>query len=209
MSGAAEEPPRRRVRAAIDEQARAERVIELAWRDLPADDRHLLENIGAAQWVVERRGLGEAIDDLRRSAGYARLTGAQRLHLDRAAGAWLQELRVVLINASHEALRGLNDRSYEAMLVRIAWHEWGHALSVVRATQEDLANGVRLLGLAPPGVQATIRAGRYRKRDYTVELIAEIYALLMARRRRGGSGRPEWLNDEIHDLLTRVTGWTP
>ncbi len=91
---------------------------------------------------------------------------------------WIAELRLVLINAAHPALADLDDRSYEAMLARVAWHEWAHALSVVRASQEDVAAGERLITLAPDGVAGFIRRAGYRRSEYTHELVAEIYALL-------------------------------
>jgi hypothetical protein len=43
---------------------------------------------------------------------------------------------------------------------------------------------------------------------YTHELVANVYALLMIRRWRNVLGRPEWLNEEIYNLVVRVTGWT-
>jgi hypothetical protein len=94
------------------------------------------------------------------------------------------------------------------MLARIAWHEWAHALSVVRATSDDVAAGERLLALAPLGVANVIRRGGYRRSQYTHELVAETYALLMSRRRRGQRGQPARLADEIFDLVRRVSGWS-
>lgn len=114
----------------------------------------------------------------------------------------------MLLNAGHHALAELDDATYEAMLARIAWHEWAHALSVVRATADDVANGERLLGLAPVGVANVIRRGGYRRSEYIHELVAGIYALLMSRRRRGQRGQPSWLDDEIYDLVRRVSGWS-
>jgi hypothetical protein len=78
----------------------------------------------------------------------------------------------------------------------------------MRATPDDVAAGTWLLNLAPPGVPEFIRWGRYRHREYTHELVAETYALLMGRRRRRLGGQPSWLADEIYDLIRRVTGWT-
>jgi len=128
--------------------------------------------------------------------------------LDIAAGAWISQLRQVAINAAHPALADLDDRSYEAMLARIAWHEWAHALAVVRATRDDIADGERLLQLVPADVRAFVRRGDYRRSEYTHELVAEIYALLMSRRRRGQTGQPPWLDDEIYELVRRVSGWS-
>ena len=114
----------------------------------------------------------------------------------------------MLINASHPALAELDDRSYEQMVARVAWHEWAHALSVVRATRDDVAAGARLLDLAPGAVARFVRRGDDRASEYTHELVAEIYAILMSRRRRGQSGQPGWLHDEIYELVRRVSGWS-
>jgi len=94
------------------------------------------------------------------------------------------------------------------MLARIAWHEWGHALSIARCSEEHVAAGVRLLQLAPDGIRNSIRSAGYGERQYTHEVIAETYALMMLRRLAGGSGQPSWLNDEIYELLTETTGWS-
>jgi hypothetical protein len=78
----------------------------------------------------------------------------------------------------------------------------------VRCSQEDIEAGPRLLDLAPSGVREGIRSGGYRDKEYTHELVAETYALLMARRHRRRSGKPPWLDDEIYSLLQQVTGWS-
>jgi len=93
------------------------------------------------------------------------------------------------------------------MIARAFWHEWGHALSLARATTDDIAAGEQLLELAPVGIAEYIRGEGYRPRQYTHELIAEIYAVLMARRRRGETGQPAWLDDRIYKLMRRVCGW--
>ncbi len=66
----------------------------------------------------------------------------------------------------------------------------------------------RLLELAPEGVREIIRAARYRPREYTHEVVVEIYAMLIGRRHRDLVGRPEWLNDELYTLVMRVIEWT-
>jgi len=58
------------------------------------------------------------------------------------------------------------------------------------------------------GVSAIVRRGGYLRGEYTHELVAETYALLMPRRRRGQTGQPAWLDDEIYELVRRVSGWT-
>ena len=188
--------------------ARAIELADLAWRDLPAAHRALLESVGASQYRVVDRPLGAVANDMLCSAGERCLSNRLREELDIAVGVWVPALRVVLVNAHHHALDGLDENSFEAMIVRTAWHEWGHALSVSRATAADVAAGADLVKLAPHGIAEFIRSGQYRRNEYTHELIADTYALLMGRRRRGQRGRPPWLAEEIYNLVRRVTGWT-
>jgi hypothetical protein len=185
-----------------------EQIVRRAWLTLPPAHRRLLEQIGASQHRVVHEPLGTSADGMLRSAGHRGLARSARDRLNRALGVWVQELRVVLINESHPALAGLNQQSREAFMAHIAWHEWGHALSRARCSDEDVASGRALLDLAPHGIAQPIRSAGYRAFDYTHEVIAETYALLMARRLLGYRGRPQWLHNEIYSLLTRVTGWT-
>ena len=153
MADADEQPGRR----PLDPQRlrRARRLAELAWADLPAEHRRLLENIGAAQHEVVDRPLGAYVDELLVSSGHQSIGLARRAELNDALGVWIGALRVVVIDAGHLALRGLDEPSYEAMLVRTAWHEWGHALSLARATPSDVSSRPAPL---EPG------AGRHRRR---------------------------------------------
>jgi hypothetical protein len=191
----------------VPEIERAQRVLHLAWLDLPAAHRALLESIGASQSQGIDQLLGAAVDSFLRSAGQQGLSAAARHRLDLALGVWLQELRIILLDVGHPKLADLDQSTYEAFIMRTAWHEWGHALSVVRCSQEDVADGRKLLDLAPTGLRESIRQAGYRSVDYTHELVAETYALLLARRRRGATGRPSWLDDEIYNLVKRVTDW--
>lgn len=205
MSTGSPHPPRRQLSAS--DLARAQRIVDLAWEDLPAAHRGLLETIGADQRKAVDRPLGQELADLRRSAGARELADPERRKLDRAFGVWVADLRLILVDAGHAAYVGLDDTSYEGALAQTAWHEWGHALSVDRSTSSDVAAGTRLLGLAPPGIAEIVRGADYRSRDWTHELVAQTYALLMVRRRSGQTGQPPWLNDEIWSLMKRVAGW--
>ena len=93
-----------------------------------------------------------------------------------------------------------------AMVVTEAF---GGAVGLSRATAADVAAGERLLLLAPAGIAEFVRAGGYRPKEYVHEMIAEIYATLMARRGRGETRQPIWLSDEIYELVQRVCGWNP
>lgn len=81
-------------------------------------------------------------------------------------------------------------------------------MSIGLCSAEDIAAGRRLLELAPEVIRESIRKGGYRSSQYTHELVANVYALLMIRRRQDLLDRPQWLNEEIYELVERVTGWT-
>lgn len=186
----------------------ADRILRMAWISLPAAHRNLLEEVGASQWRVVAEPLGASADRYLRSGGYAALPRAEHAGLDHALGVWIARLRIVLVNAAHPLLADLHATTREAFLARVAWHEWGHALSISRCSREDVAAGTRLLALAPEGIREVIRRAGYCHNEYTHELIAETYALLMERRRHGALGRPPWLNNEIYNLMQRVAGWS-
>jgi len=54
---------------------------------------------------------------------------------------------------------------------------------------------------------SAVRDSGYRRREYTHEIVAEIYSILMMRRQLGEIGRPPWLDEEVHGLVRRVAGW--
>jgi hypothetical protein len=191
-----------------DVLAAADRSVQLAWVRLPPAHRALLEEVGAARWRVVDAPLGAIADQMLVSAGRSGLTASTRAALESALGTWVPGLGVLLVNAVHPALAGLEPGAYEEFVARIAWHEWGHALSMARCSQEDLAAGERLLAQAPDGIREDIREAGYRSAHYTHEVVAETYALMMARLVRGHRDKPIWLHDEIYKLLTRVTGWS-
>jgi hypothetical protein len=113
----------------------------------------------------------------------------------------------MLINESHPAFSGLDDPSLEYDLSRVAWHEWGHALSIDRTAEDDIAAGERYVELLPDGLAKFVRQAGYRRREYTHEVVAETYAISMIRRRQGTTGRPPWLHPEVYELVRRVAGW--
>jgi hypothetical protein len=111
---------------------------------------------------------------------------------------------VVLVNESHPILEGLDALTRAYDLSWAAWHEWGHALSFDRIGEEDIAAGTHYVKLLPKGF---VRYKWYRHREYTHEVVADIYATLMVRRRKGMTGRPPWLHPEIYELVRRAVGW--
>ncbi len=185
----------------------ANQIVEQAWRELPNEDRHLLEEIRADQWQVCKRALGSYTDELLRSGDRGSLSPEEIARADDALALWVPELRVMLINESHPAFDGLDGPTLVYDLSRVAWHEWGHALSLDRAGENDIAAGERYVKLLPEGLAKLVRQAGYRRWEYTHEVAAEIYAILMIRRRQGKTGRPPWLHQEVYELVRRVAGW--
>jgi len=185
----------------------AKEIVGHAWMDLPPGDRNLLKAISADQWEVCGRALGTYTDELLRSAGHGSLPASEVVRANVALALWVPVLRVVLINESHPAFDGLDDSTFVYDLSRVAWHEWGHALSFDRAEEEDIAAGERYVELLPKGLARLVRQAGYRRREYTHEVVAEIYAILMIWRRQGKTGRPPWLHPEVYELVRRVAGW--
>jgi hypothetical protein len=93
----------------------------MAWRSLPPAHRQLLESIGASQWLVAWEPLGHQASAMLISAGHKGLSVSAQTRLDRAVGAWVQPLQVVLINERYPALDGLDSKAIEAFLANVAW----------------------------------------------------------------------------------------
>jgi hypothetical protein len=182
----------------------AEELVKLAWDALPSSHRRLLTRVGAAQWEIVNVGLGYAAEERLMSAGQTPPGKAQRAANNEALGMWVPDLRLVLINETHPARLGADRATREALLTWVAWHEWGHALSVTNLSPHDQGEGVRLLALAPAGIRERIRRGNYPRQEYIHELIAETYALLMRGRIEGRPGQPSWLPTEIYQLISRI-----
>jgi len=190
--------------AGLDER---QRIVRSAWRELPRGDRNLLEAIGADQWQVCERPLGMVADEMLRSADCGSLPSSEIARANTAVALWVVDLRVVLINEGHDAFGGLDGASVVYNLSRVAWHEWGHALSLDRAEHGDIAAGESYLGMLPEGFAKLVRRAGYRPNEYTHEIVAEVYSMLIGRRRVGQTGRPPWLPEEIYELVRRVVGW--
>jgi hypothetical protein len=185
----------------------ADNIVRQAWQELPRGDRNLLEAISADQWQVCGQALGTYADQLLRSAGRGSLPTSEIDRANAALALWVPDLRVVLINETHRAFDGLDGPALNYDLSRVAWHEWGHALSLDRTERDDIAAGKRYVGLLPEGLARLVREAGYRPREYTHEVVAEVYSILMARRRLRQTGRPPWLHAEVYELVRRVAGW--
>jgi hypothetical protein len=183
-------------------------TVEKAIASLPDALRSSLGTARAAEYEVVARPIGEAVDHYRRSGGLPGLPPAEQARLENAHGVWISELGVVLIRGDHPVLCGLDASAAEQFIAHVVWHEAAHALSISNCSWQDRRDGRRLLELCPPGIAEDIRSANYGVSSYTHEVVAEVFALLMGRRQRGQEGRPPWLDQEIYDLICRVTGWT-
>ncbi len=169
----------------------------MAWDALPSSHRRLLTRVGASQWEIVDEGLGGAAGERLRSADQTPPGKAQMGADNKALGMWVPDLRLVLINEMHPEILSADRATREALLTWVAWHEWGHALSVTGHSAHDPDEGARLLAFAPAEIRERIRHGNYPRREYIHELIAETYALLMRESVEGRAGKPPWLPNEI------------
>ena len=173
-------------------------LIALAWQALPASHRRLLEQVGASRWEIVDRPLGEVTTELLQGPDRPPRTRVDIEGDNKALGIWVPELRLVLINEEHSAVLSADPATRERLLTWVAWHEWGHALSLASNDPHDPSEGARLLALAPPGIRERIRRANYPRREYLHELIAETYALPMRTR---VEGRPGWRGVAHHFVL--------
>lgn len=124
------------------------REIREARAQLPAEHRNLLAQIGTHEGVVEDWPTG--VQDLFRSVQEVPPSDAALVN---AAAVWLEGLRTVVFNGPlmQAATAVLTDASRKQLVAYIAWHEYGHALSLTRSTHEQRKSGVRLFGLLSDG----------------------------------------------------------
>lgn len=184
------------------------RLIDGARRALPAAHRGLLEQISAQDLVVENWP-GEVLDLYRT----VRALPPVASQLDGSLAVWLEGPRVVAYNAAvlRHVLTGLDPPSTRHVVERLAWHEYGHALSATRATDELRREGPRLLELLPPGIREAIDyPGSYARRQVFDEIVANVFPLLVERAVRANDyGRPQYLHEDIFDALLQVLPWPP
>jgi hypothetical protein len=114
--------------------------IRAARGSLPIHHRRLLEDLRVQEkvvtdWPAEVLDLYETLLE----------TPPRPTALDGAAAVWLNGLRTVAFNGPllQRAALGLDDPTRRLVVARIAWHEYGHALSVPRHDLvEDFAAAV-------------------------------------------------------------------
>jgi hypothetical protein len=192
---------------ASDESERLLREIRAARSALPIAHQELLDELRVQEITVTEWPVGAV--DL-----YATLREPtpSEAELDGAAAAWLHELRTVVFNAHLllQAVGGLDDASRRTVISSIAWHEYGHALSVTRAGPERRDHGLHLLTLLPAGMREAIDyPGRYRASQVFDEIMATLYSMLIGRVPANGYIRPEFLHPDVFATFEEVFPWPP
>jgi hypothetical protein len=179
--------------------------IQAARAVLPERHRALLDELGVQETTID--AWPEHVLDLYRTL---KAPTPARAVLIGAAAVYLDELRTVAFNqpALLEAIKGLDATGRRQLVAPVAWHEYGHALSINCAKSEHRERGLELLALAPPGVQLSIDyPDRYRRKEVFDELIATVYAMLVGRVRTSGYGRPDYLHDDVFTVFKEVIPW--
>jgi phage tail protein X len=190
---------------ADDDLQRLLKEIQAARAALPPEHRELLDQLGVQEAAID--DWPDGVIDL-----YATLREPTPTpqELQGAAATWLNELRTVAFNAPAvlHVSRDLDEPSRRTIVARIAWHEYGHALSVTRATHEHRKRGPELLALLPEGLQETIDyPGRYRTNQVFDEIVATIYSVIVGRVRDNGYFCPHYLHADIFDAFREVIPW--
>lgn len=185
-----------------------ESLIGRARQALPGAHGALLEQIGVQDAVIDSWPAG--VQGLYETVGESPPSLAA---IADAVAVWLPDRRVVAYNGPLLllALSGINDSTRQAVINNIAWHEYGHALSVTRATDEMRQDGVRLLGLRPDGLRAAIDyPGTYRIRQVFDEVVANVYAMMVGRAvHQDDYSVPGFLDEAVYDAFIAVVPWPP
>jgi len=182
-------------------------IVRTARAELPSSHRSLLDQLGVQETAIEM--WPKDVQALYSTIGEVPPRSSD---LTRAVAVWLDRLRVVAFNAPllAEATQGLTRAARVAAITAVAWHEYGHALSLARSTRDQRRDGVRLLGLLPEGLAQSIDyPGGYRPGAVFDEVIATVYAALIRRVRREGYGCPDYLHDDVIQAFKEVIPWPP
>lgn len=180
--------------------------IRLARRALPMSHRALLDHLNVQETAIDDWP-GHVIDIYRTLNEQP----PKRSQLENAAAVWLQERRTVAFNAPllEAALAGLNEPSLRVAIQSIAWHEYGHALSLMRSTSDHRAIGPRLLGVLTEGLRQAVGPDDYRPSEIFDEIVATLYTLMVSRIRDHGYGAPDFLHPSLFEVFQEVIPWPP
>lgn len=104
---------------------------------------------------------------------------------------------------------GLDERSVQALIHPVAWHEYGHALSLLRSGYDQRARGPKLLTLLPDGLRNAIETDGYRRSEIFDEVVATVFAYMVGRIRDDGYGAPAFLDPDVFAAFQEVIPWPP
>jgi hypothetical protein len=202
--------PRRLLSARMTLPIELDRLIASARSRLPVSHRALIEQIGVQDLVVHDwpRGPQDLYETIREAPPSTEA-------LSGAIAVWLAGPRVVAYNGP-VLLRALGDSeltdaTLQYAIDNIVWHEYGHALSVTRASPAERRDGPRLVDLLPEGLRRAIDyPGGYRDRQVFDEVIANVYALMVSRVVHHGDYRvPSFIHGDVYDAFQAVVPWPP
>lgn len=180
--------------------------VRRARRELPSRHRALLDHLNVQETVV--RNWPDGVADLYRTLGER---PPDESHLKDAAAVWLPGHRTAVFNAPllEATTAGLDPPSARAVIQYIAWHEYGHALSLTLATDELRADGPALLKLLPERFQEAVGADGYARSQIFDEIVATIYTVMINRIRTDGYGAPEFIHPQVFAAFQEVIPWPP
>lgn len=183
-----------------------ERDIREARRALPAQHAKLLEQLNVQEDLVT--DWPGRVLDLYRTLGETPPAAAA---VSRVAAVWLDARSTIAFNAPYlaAAAAGLDPSSRYRMVAAIAWHEYGHALSLARASREHRALGPELVELLPGPLRKVVAEDEYRRAQLFDEVVATIYALMVDRIRDHGYRAPEFLHPRVFATFQEVIPWPP
>lgn len=180
-------------------------IVRAARAALPLSHRALLDQLRVQEQAAD--AWPGDVQALYRTLGEVAPRASDLAH---AVAVWLDELRVVAFNVPllDRMTHGLGRETRQGVISAIAWHEYGHALSLSRSTWEQRRDGVRLLGLLPQGLAGSIDyPGGYRRAEVFDEVVATVYAALIDRVRSDGYRCPDYLHEEVFEAFKEVIPW--
>jgi hypothetical protein len=184
----------------------AKRVMDRAWADLPPGIAACWRRSGprAATPLLARSGSTPTNCAVLRATRVSQpQSGSAKMplpSLDSRTEAGATQRRSSQLSGSRPAQPGMG--ASQGRLARV-----GPCACLSPRHERGRVSGPGAPRAGAPSMAENIRSADYRQREYTHEIVAEVHALLINRRRRGATGRPPWLSTEIYELVRRVVGW--
>lgn len=181
--------------------------VKLARQRLPSQHIAVLEALGV-QEIVCASWPGPVLDLYET----VRLKAPSAAALRATTALWIPDVKTAAFNGPwlHAVTDELDEPSRRDLIASVAWHEYGHALSLALSTPEQRRRGAALLELAPAAVRrAVLQPPGYRPHEIFDEVIAGVYAMLVGGIHTRGYGVPEYLNEALFDEFKEIIPWPP